>query len=63
MHDSDDREEGKNETPEERKQRFLNKWASVIENDAKLIAEEEPEQRPLSRAYLSLCPQNRATNK
>lgn len=55
-------EEVKEETPEIKKQRFYSKWQATIEEDQKEM-EQMQEQRPLSRAYLSLCPATRSTNK
>ncbi len=53
-------EESKTETAEQKRQRFLSKWEKTISEDEQA---EEVKQRPLSRAYLSLCPANRASNK
>lgn len=59
--DAEMNEEEKDETPEDRKKRFWDRWQSVIEEDEEDLP--EGDQRPLSRAYLSLCPSNRSTNK
>ena len=56
-------EEEKDESPEARKRRFMTKWDKVIEQDVEAMAQRDSTQRPLSRAYLSLCPANRASNK
>jgi hypothetical protein len=40
----------------------LKKWQATIDNDIEVMAE-NPEQRPLSRAYLSLDPVNKSNNK
>lgn len=55
-------EEVKEETLEVKRERFLSKWETTIEQDQKLMTEQQP-QRPLSRAYLSLCPFGRTQNK
>ena len=60
---SSQEEEKKDESPEAKRKRFLGKWESVIASDVETMAEEDTQQRPLSRAYLSLCPANRSTNK
>ena len=44
-----------------KRERILKKYENVINEDAELQKESE-EQRPLSRAYLSICPFNRAQN-
>lgn len=62
--EEDNQEEAKNESPEEKRARFFKKWDQVIKQDVEEIQQNGPvQQRPLSRAYLSLCPANRASNK
>ena len=56
-------EEAKDETPEQKRIRFNQKWQNIIEADVEAMEEDEITQRPLSRAYLSLCPSSRMTNK
>lgn len=55
-------EETKEESPEVKKERFLNKYKQLMEKDQQAM-EQAPQQRPLSRAYLSLCPINKSQNK
>lgn len=57
------REEEKDETPEGKRARFLNKWSSVINQDVQQMTQHPPVQRPLSRAYLSICPVAKSQNK
>jgi hypothetical protein len=60
----DEQEEEKDESPEAKKRRFLSKWSKVIDQDVEEIkAHENVKQRPLSRAYLSLCSAGRDRNK
>ena len=62
--EDDQEEEQKNETPEQKRQRFLSKWDKVIAEDVEVMSSQPLiQQRPLSRAYLSLCPSNRSSNK
>lgn len=56
MKDETEEEEDKEETGETKRQRLFAKWQKVIEEDAEQMATTELKQRPLSRAYLSLCP-------
>lgn len=56
-------EEQKEVSAEELKRRFWAKWKETVDEDYEDIQEEAVEQRPLSRAYLSLCPVNRNSNK
>ena len=52
-------EEEKEESVEAKKERFLKKYQQVIDSDLEVIESSESVQRPLSRAYLSLCPMNK----
>jgi len=56
-------EESKDESPEAKKKRFLERWSSIINEDVAGMTRDPPVQRPLSRAYLSVCPASRAQNK
>ena len=57
------KEEEKEETPEDKRARFMNKWQSVINKDVEQMNAHPPVQRPLSRAYLSICPVAKLQNK
>ena len=50
------KEEEKDESPEGKRTRFLAKWQNVINQDVQQMTQNSPVQRPLSRAYLSICP-------
>lgn len=56
-------EEQKDISPELLKKRFWDKWRQTIDEDFEDLQDEPADQRPLSRAYLSLCPANRTSNK
>ena len=56
-------EEGKVESPEAKKKRFLDSWSSIINEDVQSMTRDPAEQRPLSRAYLSVCSARRSQNK
>ena len=56
-------EEGKVESPEAKKKRFLDRWSSIINEDVQSLTRDPSEQRPLSRAYLSVCSASRSQNK
>lgn len=56
-------EESKDESPEAKKKRFLERWSSIINEDVQAMIRDPPAQRPLSRAYLSVCPVSRTQNK
>jgi len=56
-------EEQKDESPEAKKKRFLERWSTIINDDVANMSRDPPVQRPLSRAYLSVCPASRANNK
>eukprot|EP00347_Sterkiella_histriomuscorum_P022410 403338593 len=54
-------EEEKVETQEQKRERFLQNYQSIISKDQEIIQNQD-EQNPLSRAYLSLCPVNKSQN-
>ena len=56
-------EEGKSESAEAKKKRFLDRWSSIISDDVQSMIRDPPVQRPLSRAYLSVCSASRSQNK
>ena len=56
-------EEQKDESPEAKKKRFLERWSTIINDDVVNMSRDPPVQRPLSRAYLSVCPASRGNNK
>lgn len=59
----EEHEESKNESPEAKRKRFLDRWSAIINEDTAAMARDPPVQRPLSRAYLSVCPASRTQNK
>ena len=63
MDHSESEEESKEESPETIRKRFMSKWQAVIDRDVEQMASPPHKQRPLSRAYLSLCPSSRVSNK
>lgn len=58
----DEKEEEKAESLEVQRERLLMKYEEILNKDEE-IQNEMKEQGPLSRAYLSICPFNKSSNK
>ena len=56
-------EEMKDENEDQKRERIMAKFGDIIERDKKVQEEKDANQRPLSRAYLSICPFNKDSHK